>query len=153
MKSKKSIRQRGRDWIARQPAAIRARFATHKPWYVYRIKGTSVLATVVGATRARETAGDPFQVLASVVAYTVPGGGYCAADVPFEHLVRVPGKAMRFNDEDYRRKVLVDALTRDAVKFGMIPKGARLTEEMVFQPHDDGLTIDESSALKESQDV
>ena len=137
MKSKKSIRQRGRDWIARQPAIIRARFASHKPWHVYRVKGTSVLAVVVGAMRTRETEGAPIEVLANVSAYSVPGGAYCMAEVPFENLVRVPGKAMRFNDADYRRKVMVDALTRDAVKFGMIPKGTRLTEQMVFQTNDE----------------
>lgn len=126
-KNGKSIRQVGREWAARQPAPIRITFGRLKPWHVYRVQGGNVLACVIGFSQFE---GDT-PATARVSAYGAHGD-HIVTHVDPRKLVRVHGGAMEFHTATYRRRLLVDAISRDAARFGLVPKGTKLTEDMVF---------------------
>lgn len=126
-KNGKSIRQVGRDWAAKQPTPIRIAFGRLKPWHVYRVVGGPTLACVIGFARMEgQTEAWP-----RVSAYGADGD-HMVSHISPRKLVRIHGSAMEFHNAAYRRRLLVDAVSRDAARFGMIPKGTKLTEDMVF---------------------
>ncbi len=134
-KNGKSIRQVGREWAARQPAPIRVAFGRLKPWNVYRLQGGSALACVIGFARVE----DETEAWPRVSAYGADGD-HIVTHVNPRKLVRVHGGAMEFHTAAYRRRVLVDAISRDAARFGLVPKGTKLTEDMVFSHDETQLT-------------
>jgi hypothetical protein len=134
-KNGKSIRQVGRDWAAKQPTPIRIAFGRLKPWHVYRVVGGPTLACVIGFARMEGQA----EAWPRVSAYGSDGDNVVSYVSP-RKLVRIHGSAMEFHDAAYRRRLLMGAISRDAARFGMIPKGTKLTEDMVFSHDETQLT-------------